>query len=180
MAQLTYSKIRPIKDELPLIALRDVVIFPGVLSTILVKREKSIRAFQEVVKGERLLAFVAQKRKDIEDPKPSDLYSFGVVAGIKESVRLPDGAIRLLIEGLKRIRIKEFLEETPYFKVRIEFVDEIVRSTPELDSLMRMVIDQFKQVVALGEMIPLDALINIFNITNPARLSDLITFNLDL
>ncbi|HLD61965.1 MAG TPA: LON peptidase substrate-binding domain-containing protein, partial [Patescibacteria group bacterium] len=179
MVESTYP-IPSTKTEFPLLALRDMVVFPGVQVGILVKRQKSIMALEAAMARDKMMVFTTQKTKDAEEPKNQDLYQIGTVGQIKEVLKSPDETVRVVVEGMRRVEIKEFVQTDPFFKVNIRAIEETIVRNPELETLARQIIDQFKQIVALGEMVPLDALITIFNTVQPSRLADLIAYHLDI
>lgn len=179
MVESTYP-IPSTKTEFPLLALRDMVVFPGVQVGILVKRQKSIMALEAAMSRDKMMVFTTQKTKDAEEPKPQDLYQIGTVGQIKEVLKSPDETVRVVVEGMRRVEIREFVQTEPFFKVNIRAIEETIVRNPELETLARQIIDQFKQIVALGEMVPLDALITIFNTAQPPRLADLIAYHLDV
>ncbi|HLC99688.1 MAG TPA: endopeptidase La [Patescibacteria group bacterium] len=179
MAETTYP-IPSTRTEFPLLALRDVVVFPGVQVGILVKRQRSLSALEEATRKDRIMVFTTQRTRDVEDPQPHDLYQTGVIGQVKEVLKSPDDSVRVVVEGMRRVAITEFTQSDPYFRVRIRPIEEIVSRNPELEAMNRQIVDQFKQVVALGEMVPLDALITIFNTSQPSRLTDLIGYHMDI
>lgn len=179
MVESTYP-IPSTKTEFPLLALRDMVVFPGVQVGILVKRQKSIMALEAAMARDKMMVFTTQKTKDAEEPKNQDLYQIGTVGQIKEVLKSPDETVRVVVEGMRRVEILDFVQTDPFFKVNIRAIEETVVRNPELETLARQIIDQFKQIVALGEMVPLDALITIFNTAQPPRLADLIAYHLDI
>ena len=179
MVESTYP-IPSTKTEFPLLALRDMVVFPGVQVGILVKRQKSIMALEAAMARDKMMVFTTQKTKDAEEPKNQDLYQIGTVGQIKEVLKSPDETVRVVVEGMRRVEILDFVQTEPFFKVNIRAIEETIVRNPELETLARQIIDQFKQIVALGEMVPLDALITIFNTAQPPRLADLIAYHLDI
>ncbi len=179
MVESTYP-IPSTKTEFPLLALRDMVVFPGVQVGILVKRQKSIMALEAAMARDKMMVFTTQKTKDAEEPKNQDLYQIGTVGQIKEVLKSPDETVRVVVEGMRRVEILDFVQSEPFFKVNIRAIEETIVRNPELETLSRQIIDQFKQIVALGEMVPLDALITIFNTAQPPRLADLIAYHLDI
>ncbi|MEK7130094.1 MAG: endopeptidase La [Patescibacteria group bacterium] len=179
MVESTYP-IPSTKTEFPLLALRDMVVFPGVQVGILVKRQKSIMALEAAMARDKMMVFTTQKTKDAEEPKNQDLYQIGAVGQIKEVLKSPDETVRVVVEGMRRVEILDFVQTEPFFKVNIRAIEETIVRNPELETLARQIIDQFKQIVALGEMVPLDALITIFNTAQPPRLADLIAYHLDI
>lgn len=169
------------KRKVPLISLRNAVVFPNIAMPLAVKRAKSLRALDFVLKKDRLVVFVAQKKAEIEEPKKEDLFNIGCLAKVKETVRQPDKSIGVIVEGIVRVKIKEFIQEEPFFEVKIEpLPPPLIKKTEKIEALMYGVVDQFKQAISLGVTVPFDVMLLIPTITNPWQLADVITLNLDL
>ncbi|MEW6189890.1 MAG: endopeptidase La [Actinomycetota bacterium] len=179
MRDLPKEKFK-IPEELPLIALRDLVIFPNLVIPLFVGREKSMKALEEAMKGDRLIVLAAQKRAEIQEPETSDLYGVGCVATIMQELKLPDGTAKALVEGLTRVEIREFLQTEPFFKVKIEVLKEPEEKTLKIEALMRSLVSQFEKCARLGKPIPQEVLLAAFNIDEPGRLGDFIAFHLNL
>lgn len=169
-----------IPSDLPLLPIRDAVYFPRMIFPLFAGREKSIRALDEAMARDRLILLVAQKQIVTDDPTPDDIYTVGVVAGIMQITKVPDGTVRLVMEGLERARIKRYLQTDPYFHVEIEPIETLEETSLEVEALMRSVVSQFEQIVNIGRSIPPEALVNILNITEPNKLADQITPYLQL
>lgn len=174
-----YSKIK-IKETLPLIALRDTVVFPFQVMPLSVARPHSVKALLSAMKNDRIVVFVAQKEKEIENPKPSDLYSTGCASLVEQVIKRPDGSIQILVEGLSRVKIVDYLQVEPFFKVKIEEISEVPESSIEIEALVKTILSEFRQCVELGKSIPLETLMTLFNIRDPNRLADICIFNLDV
>ncbi|HEY3298890.1 MAG TPA: LON peptidase substrate-binding domain-containing protein, partial [Armatimonadota bacterium] len=164
-----------IPDELPLLPIRDAVYFPHMIFPLFAGRDKSVRALDEAMAQDRMILLVAQKEIGTDDPNPEDIYRVGLVASIMQITKVPDGTVRLVLEGVERARITKFVQEDPHFRVRIQTVPTLEESSIELEALMRSATTQFEQIVNIGRSIPPEALINIMNITEPGRLADTIT-----
>ncbi|HUV06013.1 MAG TPA: endopeptidase La [Armatimonadota bacterium] len=164
-----------IPDELPLLPIRDAVYFPRMIFPLFAGREKSIRALDEAMARDRLILLVAQKQVGTDDPTPDDIYTVGLVAGVMQITKVPDGTVRLVLEGLERVRIARYLQTEPFFLVAVEQIEGGEESSLEVEALMRSVMSQFEQIVNIGRSIPPEALVNIINITEPGRLADTIT-----
>ncbi len=171
-----------IPDEMPLLPIRDVVVFPYMILPLFVGREVSIRAIDESLSQDRLILLCTQKKIEEEDPAAEDIHPIGTVATIMRMLKLPDGRIKILVQGLAKARVNEFLTTRPYFKVAIEKIPEttLTEVTVEVEALMRTVKEQLEQMVSLGKMILPDILIISENIEDPGRLADLITSNIGL
>ncbi|MFH2104793.1 MAG: endopeptidase La [Parcubacteria group bacterium] len=174
------SGLRRGKQDLALIAIRDMVIYPGVVTPIAIQRSKSIKALDHAEKNNRLALFVAQRKFETEDPQPKDLYEVGTVAKIKEVVRQPDGSVRILVEGTGKAKISDYLQLDPFIKVK---ADNIVlpdpQKTEKTEALMYSVVNQFKECVNLGATVPLDILLVVVNVTDPVQLANIIALNVE-
>jgi ATP-dependent Lon protease len=145
-----------------------------------VGRECSKKALDEAMLKENLILLVAQKEAQIDEPETGDLYLLGTIVNIKQMLKLPGGTIRVLVEGLNRVRIKDFLHSQPYFKVMAEELEESEIKTAETEALMRSVLVQFEQYIKLSKKIPLEILSTVSEIEEPGRLADIITSHLSL
>jgi ATP-dependent Lon protease len=161
-----------IPEMLPLLPIREPVYFPHNIFPLFVGRDKSIRALEEARAQDRYIFLVAQKQMAVDDPTPDDIYQVGTVAEVMQVLNLPDGTVRVMLEGQARARIGEYLQSDPFFRVRVEVLPEVEERTAEVEALMRSVIAQFQQVVELGKEIPPEALVQVVNIDEPGRLAD--------
>ncbi len=171
-----------IPDEISLLPVRDVVVFPFMILPLFVGREVSIRAIDEALSRDRLILLCTQKKVEDEEPTADEIHAVGTVATIMRMLKLPDGRIKILVQGLAKARITNFIETRPFFKVAIEKIpEEVVKEiTVEEEALMRNVKEQLENMVSLGKMILPDILIIAENIDEPGRLADLITSNIGL
>lgn len=167
-------------EKAPLLALRDLVIFPNMVIPLFVGREKSIKALEVAMERDRIIFLVAQKDARTDDPQKKDIYEIGTISEILQILKLPDGAIRVLVEGLTRVKIKEYLQEDPYFEVSIERINENTERTKETEALMRMVMDEFQKYVRMNKKIPPETLMSVSEIDNPGRLADVIAAHIYL
>lgn len=166
--------------ELPLLPLRGVIVFPHLVLHLDVGRERSIKALDEAMMQNNVILLVAQKEARVDDPEPDDLFDVGTVARIKQMLKLPGGTMRILVEGLKRARIKEVIELEPYMRALVDEVEEEDGNPAETEALMRHVLHQFEHYIKLSKKIPTDVLANVSSITLPGRLADVITSHLTL
>jgi ATP-dependent Lon protease len=169
-----------IPEILPLLPIREPVYFPHNIFPLFVGRDKSIRALEEARSQDRYILLAAQKQVAIDDPAPEDIYEIGTVAEVMQVLNLPDGTVRVMLEGQARCRIEEYLQSDPFFRVRVELLPEVEEKTAEVEALMRSVISQFQQVVELGKEIPPEALVQVVNIDEPGRLADTVIPYLNL
>jgi ATP-dependent Lon protease len=173
----------PIPDILPVLPLKDVVVFPFIILPLSVSREKSINAVDAALAEQRIIMLVAQKDGSNETPGPADLHPVGTVAAIMRMLKLPDGRIRLLVQGLARARIDAVLSEDPYLKVKITKLEEREPPTelpPEHEALLRSVKQNLEKSVSLGKSISPEVMVIAANLDDPARLADLAASNLEL
>jgi ATP-dependent Lon protease len=173
----------PIPDILPVLPLKDVVVFPFIILPLSVSREKSINAVDAALAEHRIIMLVAQKDAQNETPRSDELFSVGTVAAIMRMLKLPDGRIRLLVQGLARARIDSFLADEPYLKAKVTRLEEPGPSKdlpPEHEALLRSVKQNLEKSVALGKNISQEVMVIAANLDDPARLSDLAASNLDL
>lgn len=162
-------------NVLPLLPTRDQVYFPHMIFPLLVGREKSVRALEEAAAQQRYIFIVAQSNLHAEDPDPEDIYAVGIAAEIMQILRVPDGTVRVMLEGLERCRIQKYVQTEPFYRVQIEPVPtEEIKDLPT-EALMRNVIGQFEHVVNISKNIQPEALINVVNTDEPGRLADVIT-----
>src|SRR3990172_499092 len=165
---------------LPLIAVRDLVIFPGSVIPISIKRESSIAALEEALASDKKVFLSMQKNKDQDSPNPEDLYLVGTIAHIDQIQRLPDGIINVLVTGEEKAKVKAFVQETPHFRVETETIEENLYSKEELSTSVKPLLEHFRKLVNLGKPVPLDILPNLTNLTSPTSLLDIIIANIDL
>lgn len=171
-----------IPEELPLLPIRDVVVYPYMILPLFVGREPSIKAVNEALSKDRLIFLAAQKEITDEHPSPDTIYPVGTVAMIMRMRRLPDGRIKILVQGLTKGTILSYPQEKPFFNVRINQIQEpvITRETVEVEALMRTVKEQLEKVISLGRMLSPDILMVVDDINDAGRLADLIASNLGL
>jgi len=167
-------------DVLPLIPLRDLILFPNLVVPLFVGRERSINALEEAMRGEHLVALVTQKAAETQDPQPEDVYEIGCVVSVLQELKLPDGTAKALVEGKQRIRVKEFVATDPYLQVRVEYYEDDVKADVEAQALMRNLVGDFEQASELGKPIPQEVLVAAAAIEEPGRLADFVTFHLSL
>ena len=167
--------------ELPLVALRETVIFPEMIVPLQVGREKSVNALNAAVAEGGPIALVTQRQAEQEDINdPSELYGIGTLAKIAQVVQLQDGTVRAIVQGQGRIRVKGFVQTAPYIRVRIEELAETASAGVEVQALMRTVQAQIEQYVANGAPVPPEAAVAARNITEPGLLADMVAYSPDM
>ncbi|WP_066729349.1 endopeptidase La [Desulfuromonas sp. DDH964] len=171
-----------IPDELPLLPVRDVVIFPYMILPLFVGREKSVAAIDAALASDRLIFLATQKDLGEEEPVPESIYTTGTVAMIMRMLKLPDGRLKVLIQGLAKGRIERFNATEPHFTVQIEQLKETPQDELplEVEALMRTVRDQLGQIVNLGKNVAPEVILVVENIEEPGSLADLVASNIGL
>lgn len=168
------------KEQLSLLPLRGVLVFPNMVLHLDVGRERSVTALEQAMIGDSRILLVAQKDAKVDEPSEKDLFVIGTIALIKQMIKLPGGTIRVLVEGLSRARIGRFISTEPYFEVEIANVREDEAKTPEIEALMRSVLYQFEQYIKVSRKIPPETLASVSGIEEPGRLADVIASHLTL
>lgn len=171
-----------IPDIMPMLPVRDVVIYSYMILPLMVGREKSIRAVEQAVSGNRLIFLATQKSSSDEDPNPSDIFSLGTVAMVVKMLKLPDGRIKILVQGVAKGRVVSYLSSANYFMVQIEKIQEppVDSITMEIEALMRTVKENSEKILQLRGIVSPDAVAILDSIEEPGRLADLVASNLKL
>jgi len=172
-------------DPIPLLPLRDIIVFPHMVVPLFVGRERSIAAlkFAMAHKGsddKAIILLAAQKKAKTNDPTPDDIFHFGTLGNVIQLLPLPDGTVKVLVEGIRRSKVRRFVPNDPFFMVEVEDVPEMVEKTVELEALIRSVHAVFEGFVKLNKRIPPEMLIQVSTIDDPARLADTIVAHLSL
>ena len=170
-----------IPKKLPLLPIRDIVVFPYMVLPLFVGREMSIKAIEVALEGNRMIFLTSQKDINVENPSPSDLYSVGTVGVIMRMLKLPDGRIKILVQGVTRAKTMKFLQKEPYYQVEIKtFTDVPAQANLENEALMRNVKEQIEKLVSFGKVILPDIMVVIENVDDPGKLADLAVANMGL
>ncbi len=165
---------------LPLLPLRDIIVFPYMVVPLFVGREKSIAALEDAMANDKNILLAAQKRAKTNEPTEEDIYTVGTIGTIIQLLRLPDGTVKVLVEGKKRARIVRFAPNADFFMVETEEVPENHEVTVETEALMRSINSTFEAYVKLNKRIPPEMLMSVATISDPARLADTIVAHLQL
>jgi ATP-dependent Lon protease len=169
-----------VPDILPVLPLRNTVLFPGVVLPITVGRDKSIKAVNDAYKTDKLIGVVAQKDANIEEPEPKDLCSIGTVARIVKLIKMPDGGTTIIIQGKKRFELLELVSEDPYFKANIQLLeDDEIPTTENFNAYISTIKDLASQIIQLSPNLPTEASIILKNIENPSFLINFVSSNLN-
>ena len=173
------SRITALRS-LPLLPLRDIIVFPHMVVPLFVGREKSINALEEAMAADKELLLAAQKKAKTNDPKETDIFGVGTIGHIIQLLRLPDGTVKVLVEGKHRAKIMKYEQTAPYFSVEVEEILEPDEGSVELQALMRSIQTVFENYVKLNKRIPPEMLVSVQTIEDPARLADTIVAHVSL
>ena len=180
MTETTQDENGPI-ETMAVLPLRDIVVFPHMIVPLFVGREKSVRALEAVTKEDKQILLVAQKNAAQDDPSSDDIYRAGTVSTILQLLKLPDGTVKVLVEGQRRARIREFREVDSHFQADIEPMPETgIDDAPEIEALGRTVVAQFEQYIKLNKKIAPEVLVSLNQIEEPSKLADTIASHLSL
>jgi ATP-dependent Lon protease len=164
----------PLPDALPILPLRETVTYPDTLTPLAVGQERSIQLVNDVLSGNRMLAMVASKDPENDAPGPDDLYDVGVAGSVARMMKVPDGTLRILVQGAERIRIESYVSEQPYLVARIEPMPDVLDRSTELEALTRNVQSTFTQIIEAIPYLPEELQLAVANIDDPSALSHLI------
>ncbi|MGH7165882.1 MAG: LON peptidase substrate-binding domain-containing protein, partial [Nitrospiraceae bacterium] len=171
-----------IPEQLPLLPVRDIVVFPYMVLPLFVGRDMSIKAIEAALAGNRMIFLATQRALDVENPKPDDIHTVGTVGIIMRMLKLPDERIKILVQGLAKGKVLEYIQTEPYYSVRIAKLIEAKLSPPSLEAeaVMRTVKEQLERIVSLGKILMPDVMVVIENLEDPGRLADMVVSNLGL
>ena len=167
-------------DLLPVLPLRDIVVFPHMIVPLFVGREKSVRALEAVMRDDKQILLVAQKNAAQDDPEADELYTVGTVSTVLQLLKLPDGTVKVLVEGGRRARITGFKETKTHFEAYAEPLEDQPAEPPETEALARTVVGQFEQYIKLNKKIAPVVLVSINQIEDAAKLADTVASHLSL
>jgi ATP-dependent Lon protease len=167
-------------DILPVLPLRDIVVFPHMIVPLFVGREKSVRALEAVMKEDKQILLVAQKNAGQDDPGADDLFQIGTISTVLQLLKLPDGTVKVLVEGGRRARVAGFKETAPYFEAFVEKIEEPPVEGRETEALARTVVAQFEQYIKLNKKIAPEVLVSVNQIEDASKLADTIASHLGL
>ncbi|MEX0300109.1 MAG: LON peptidase substrate-binding domain-containing protein, partial [Kordiimonas sp.] len=165
---------------LPVLPLRDIVVFPHMIVPLFVGRDKSVRALEEVMSKDKQILLVAQKDANEDEPSPADVFEVGTVASVLQLLKLPDGTVKVLVEGFNRATIEEFVREEDYFAAKATMLAGDQTDPSELEALSRTVVTQFEQYVKLNNKIPAEVLVTVNQIDDASKLADTVASHLAL
>ena len=161
-------------DDLPVLPLRGVVVYPMMWLPLPIGQRRSIRLVEDNLPENRIIALVASKDEEMEKPGPDDIHQVGVAAQVHRVLRTPDGTIRLLVQGMERIRIIEYIQEQPYLRARVEVIPEQIDQTLEMEAIMRAVQELFRRLIELEPQMPDELAVMAMNVENARQLAYLV------
>ncbi len=165
---------QPLPDALPVLPLRETVTFPDTLTPLAVGQERSIKLVNDVLSGNRMLAMVASKDPENDAPGPDDLHKVGVAGTVARMMKVPDGTLRILVQGGERIQISDYVAEDPYLVARIEPIPDVLEPSPELEALTRNVQNTFSEIIEQIPYLPEELQLAVANLDDPSALGHLI------
>ncbi|OFW56364.1 MAG: endopeptidase La [Candidatus Solincola sediminis] len=168
-----------IPDELPVLPLKDTVIYPHIIVPLLITEEYLVKLIDDALSADRMVVAVATK-EEVDRPAPGQIYDIGTAAAIIRMLKLPDGSMQLFMQGIQRVHILEFIQEDPYLKAKLEKVKEVLEPSVEIEGLARNVLNLFKNMVTLAPYLPNEIFIAAMNITDPNNLADFIASNINI
>ena len=164
----------------PVLPLRDIVVFPGMIVPLFVGREKSVKALEEVMKDDKQILLIAQKNASQDDPGPDDIYTIGTLGTVLQLLKLPDDTVKVLVEGGKRVKIVGYTGKSEFFEANAVEMEEVAADAAELQAAARTVVSEFENYVKLNKKVPPEVVVSINKIEEPAKLADTISAHLAL
>jgi ATP-dependent Lon protease len=167
-------------ELLPILGLSDIVIFPGMVAPLLVETVQSTKLIDDVVAGDRLLGVVLQRNAEAENPEPHEMHEVGCAARVLKMLKFPDNTVRVLVEGLWRVKITSYAVTDPYLTARFELLKDVTDDSVELTAMMRNAQSQFQEIIKLSPALSEQVKIAALNTEDPGHFTDLIAVNLNL
>src|SRR5690625_1471062 len=166
--------------QIPLLPLRGLIIFPSMVLHLDVGRDKSVTALEKAMMGEQTIFLTTQRKVSIDNPEPKDIHEVGTVAKISQMLKLPNGTIRVLVEGLYRAKIVRYIDEDKEFNIEAQEIAEVHGDQTEEEALKRALLEQFDEYIKISKRISEETLTSVIDIDEPGRLADMIASNLSL
>ncbi|MEN6541108.1 endopeptidase La [Parvibaculum sp.] len=165
---------------LPVLPLRDIVVFPHMIVPLFVGREKSVRALENVMQDDKQILLVAQKNAADDNPEIADIYEVGTIGSVLQLLKLPDGTVKVLVEGVRRARVSNYTDNDQFFEANVEPIEEAETDSEQLEALSRSVVSQFEGYVKLNKKVPPEVLGSVSQIDEPAKLADTIASHINI
>ncbi len=170
----------PRAEGLPVLPLRDIVVFPHMVVPLFVGRPKSVRALEDVMADDKQILLLTQKDAAEDDPSTNDMYKIGAVATVLQLLKLPDGTVKVLVEGVRRARVTEFVENADFFQAKVEELDDVMGDEAEIAALRRSVTGHFEDYVKLNKKVPPEVVVSVGQIAEPSKLADTVASHLNI
>ena len=164
--------------SIPVLPLRDIVVFPGMVAPLFVGRKQSVNALNHVMSSDKEILLLAQKDSDVENPKPNNLYKWGTIAKVLQLLKLPDGTIKVLVEGIDRANLSKISSNKDYLTANVEVLVKKTKTNIKIKALSKVVIEQFEEYIKLNKKLSNDLIGNLKSITDANKISDLVSVNL--
>ena len=164
--------------SIPVLPLRDIVVFPGMVAPLFVGRKQSVNALNHVMSSDKKILLLAQKDSDVENPKPNNLYKWGTIAKVLQLLKLPDGTIKVLVEGIDRANLSKLSSNKDYLTANVEVLVKKTKTNIKIKALSKVVIEQFEEYIKLNKKLSNDLIGNLKSITDANKISDLVSVNL--
>jgi len=168
------------KLNIPILPLRDIVVFPHMVAPLFVGRTASINALNQVMLKDKKILLITQKKSEIDNPNPDHLYKFGTIAKILQILKLPDGTIKVLVEGLERAKVLKINKSNDFLIANFEYVSNNQKNTPNIKALVKIIVEQFESYHKINKKIPIEVVNNIRTYSDPSKLADLVIANLGI
>ena len=168
-----------VKHSSPLLPLRDIVVFPSMVIPLFVGRDKSINALNEVMKGNKKIVLVTQKNSEVDDPKKTDVFTNGCESSILQLLKLPDGTVKVLVEGIKRVKIVDFKDERDFISCSFEYSNDVVAPQEDLLPLGLTAIRRLEKLTSINKKISSETITNIKNLKDASKIADNIASHLN-
>jgi ATP-dependent Lon protease len=165
----------PLNSSYPVLPLRDIVVFPHMIVPLFVGREKSVRALEEVMADDKQILLAAQRDPSEDDPQIDGIFDAGVIANVLQLLKLPDGTVKVLVEGQARVSVTEYLENDSFFEARAEYLAEMPGDAATIEALVRTVAQEFERYAKVKKNVPEEALASVMEAEDPAKLADLVS-----
>src|SRR6204780_5656438 len=175
-----FSREKSEMKRVPMMPVRDMVIFPQMMQPFIVGREASVRALEEALAGEKKIFLATQHDASVDDPKPEEIYTVGTLANIVQSVKLPDGNIRVLVEGVERAKIVQVTSDEGFFRATVRLMPGKSEQNPAIEQAASRVTGLFEQYVKLSQSLNYDTMIAAVRVDDPNKLADTIAANVQI
>src|SRR5512139_4002097 len=169
-----------VPTELAILPLRGVVIFPSAIVPLLISRGSSLKVVEQALAGDRMLGLVAQKNPEEEEPDVMGLYSRGTAGRILKMLKYPDNSVRILVQGLRRVEMLEYVQHAPFFRAHVRHLFDALEPSKDIDAMQAHMVNQFAKFVSMIPYLPDELQVVVMNIKDPGKVSDLIASNLNI